>query len=80
MLSALERLLSRGWLPQRTLILAFGQDEEAHGTYGARRIAPILEDRYGRHGIEMIHDEGGAGIDDRLGVEMAVPALAEKGA
>lgn len=76
----MEHLLDTGYRPTRTLLLAFGQDEEAHGKYGATRIAALLESRYGRHGIDAIIDEGGGGLDSKFGPLMALPALAEKGA
>lgn len=60
-------------------MLAFGQDEEASGKYGAGEMARILEKRYGKNGIEMVLDEGGNGLDPTYGPLMALPALAEKG-
>lgn len=78
-LSALEHLLSSGFRPSRTLLIAFGQDEEAHGYFGATRIAKVLEERYGRHGVAAIVDEGGGGLDSKYGPLIALPALAEKG-
>lgn len=38
-LSALESLLKQGWKPNRTVIAAFGFDEETGGVRGATNIA-----------------------------------------
>ena len=35
LLEAATSLLAEGWSPERTLMLAFGQDEEVGGAYGA---------------------------------------------
>lgn len=78
-LSATEHLLASGFEPKRTVLLAFGQDEESHGTFGATRIAKALEERYGEGGIDAIVDEGGGGLDRKFGPLIALPALAEKG-
>jgi len=78
-MSATEHLLETGFQPTRTLLIAFGQDEEARGYFGATRIAKLLEKRYSRHGIDAIVDEGGGGLDSKYGPLIALPALAEKG-
>ena len=64
--SAVEELLSSGWSPTRTLILAFGFDEECSGYRGAAKIGKHLFDRYGKDGLVVILDEGGLGMQ-RLG-------------
>ncbi|MCF0151180.1 MAG: M20/M25/M40 family metallo-hydrolase [Firmicutes bacterium] len=58
-LEALEYLLAHGEKPQRTVYLAFGQDEETFNT-GAQAISDLLKSR----GItlEFLVDEGGGGI------------------
>lgn len=61
-MSAVDDLLSQDWTPSRPLILAFGFDEETQGNIGAVRIAPVLEERYGKDGVEFIFDEGGPGL------------------
>jgi hypothetical protein len=38
-----------------------------------------LESVYGKHGIAMIVDEGGMGIQGLYGTEFAKPGMAEKG-
>ncbi|RXK42404.1 hypothetical protein M231_00394 [Tremella mesenterica] len=79
LLSVAEYLLSIGYKPHRTILFAFGQDEEVGGRYGASRLGPFLMKRYGKHGIRMILDEGGNGLSDEFGPLIAMPALAEKG-
>jgi hypothetical protein len=78
-LSTIEYMLERGFKPRRTILLAFGQDEEADGNYGALYIAKYLEERYGRDGIGIIVDEGGMGLEEKYGVDLALPGVAEKG-
>ncbi|KAM0207231.1 hypothetical protein ACHAQI_007718 [Fusarium lateritium] len=81
LLSAIETLLTETeWAPKRTLILAFGFDEECSGHRGAAKIGEFLTERYGDDGISFILDEGGSGIqliDDTLYV---LPSVQEKGA
>lgn len=80
-MSAIETLLTKTeWSPKRTLILAFGFDEECSGPRGAAKIGEFLTERYGDNGIPFILDEGGSGIqlvDDTLYV---LPSVQEKGA
>lgn len=78
-LSAMEHLLQEGWTPERTILFAFGQDEEISGPRGAVSIAKFLEDKYGHYGISMIVDEGGMGLNNVYGAEFALPGIAEKG-
>jgi carboxypeptidase PM20D1 len=60
-MEAVESLLAEGYRPGRTVILAFGQDEELGGLRGAARIADLLESRGVRP--ELVVDEGGALVD-----------------
>ncbi|KAJ4326979.1 hypothetical protein N0V84_002592 [Fusarium piperis] len=80
LLSAIETLLTdTDWKPKRTLLLAFGFDEECSGYRGAGKIGDFLTERYGDDGIVLILDEGGSGIqliDDTLYV---LPGVMEKG-
>ncbi|KAF5025629.1 hypothetical protein F66182_2235 [Fusarium sp. NRRL 66182] len=80
LLSAVETLLAEtAWTPKRSLILAFGFDEECSGYRGAGKIAEVLTERYGDNGMSFILDEGGSGIqliDDTLYV---LPSVQEKG-
>jgi carboxypeptidase PM20D1 len=78
-LGSLQTLLARGWHPERTVYVAFGNDEENDGL-GARAIAAFLERRGVR--LEMILDEGGAIVDGKIpGIANPVAAvgIAEKG-
>lgn len=81
LMSAIETLLTETkWQPKRTVILAFGFDEECSGPRGAAKIGEFLTERYGDNGIPFILDEGGSGIqliDDTLYV---LPSVQEKGA
>ncbi|KAJ5976809.1 hypothetical protein N7501_000151 [Penicillium viridicatum] len=80
-LSAIEGLLSTsGWRPRRTLILAFGFDEEVGLNQGAAQISKVLKDRYGDDSFAIILDEGGFGsepLDDNT--IYVHPAITEKG-
>ena len=84
-LSVVETLLQNAtWTPRRSILLAFGFDEESSGKYGAGSIAKYLEDTYGRESMVLLLDEGGSGIDSVKGedgkeVVYAVPAVMEKG-
>lgn len=78
MLQACEDILDRGFVPERTVILAFGHDEEVGGDNGAAEMVKILADR----GVSLtsVLDEGGYIYSypwmDR---DVAVIGLAEKG-
>ena len=79
-LEAVEHLLSDGFSPARTVLLAFGHDEEIGGFEGAKRIAEVLEER----GVApwFVLDEGGA-VDDEIPMmtdrPVALVKTAEKG-
>lgn len=62
LMSVVEDLLSQDWQPQRTVLFAFGFDEESHGFLGAGAISAALEERYGKDSFEFILDEGGMGL------------------
>ena len=79
-LEAIETLLAQDRAPQRTVILAFGHDEEVGGEAGAVRLAARLDSA----GVEpeLVLDEGGVIGDGLLaGVErpVALVGVAEKG-
>ncbi|KAH8891807.1 peptidase family M20/M25/M40 [Thozetella sp. PMI_491] len=80
LMSALESLLSKpGWTPKRTVILAFGFDEECSGVKGAGSIARHLESVYGEDSMVLVLDEGGMGLQLIDDVLYALPATTEKG-
>lgn len=79
-LEALEMHLSEGFLPERDIYLAFGQDEETRGDQGAYSIAKLFEER----GIQFdfVLDEGGCitqGALPFLEKPLALIGVAEKG-
>ncbi|KAF9453562.1 carboxypeptidase S [Macrolepiota fuliginosa MF-IS2] len=77
-LAAVETLISNGFQPTRTFVLAFGFDEEVSGLRGAASIAPVLLDLYGKDGFAFVIDEG-AGFGQGFGTVFAAPGIAEKG-
>ncbi|MBN1520456.1 MAG: M20/M25/M40 family metallo-hydrolase [Spirochaetales bacterium] len=79
-MEAAERLLADGFVPKRTIFLAFGGDEEVGGVRGAARIADYLAGR----GIKasFLLDEGGFVADGFLGFAdrpLALVGISEKG-
>ncbi|OJJ58209.1 hypothetical protein ASPSYDRAFT_90395 [Aspergillus sydowii CBS 593.65] len=80
-LSAIEGLLSESdWEPRRTVILAFGFDEEVGLNQGAEQISKVLHERYGDDSAAIILDEGGFGSQPLDGNTVYVhPAITEKG-
>jgi carboxypeptidase PM20D1 len=79
-LEAVELLLKQGFQPRRTVIVAFGHDEEIGGEAGAGRIAALLKSRGIR--LRYVLDEGLAatqGIVPGLQKPAALVGVAEKG-
>jgi carboxypeptidase PM20D1 len=79
-LEAIEHLLAASYQPPRTVLLAFGHDEELLGEHGAQVIAATLAAR----GVspEFVLDEGGSVLEGLLpGVASPVASvgMAEKG-
>lgn len=79
-MEAAEQLLAKGFQPSRTILFAFGHDEEIGGADGAAKIAELLKSR----GIvaEFALDEGGAitrGIVPGVAQPVASIMAAEKG-
>lgn len=78
---AVELLLGRGFQPERTVLLAFGHDEEVGGPNGAVKIAELLAARgvHAQFGV----DEGMAilepGTVPGLSTAVAMIGIAEKG-
>lgn len=80
-LEAVEQLLAEGFVPDRTVILQFGHDEEAGGRAGAKLIVEKLV----AEGVKpaLVIDEGGAMTSGKAlgaGPVVAVVGVAEKGA
>lgn len=78
LMDTVELLISEGFKPSRTLILAFGYDEESQGT-GAEEIGKFLVNKYGKDSMYQIIDEGGGGFVQMGDLRMITPATAEKG-
>lgn len=77
---AVNNLLRSGFIPRRTIYLAFGADEEVSGLNGARAIARLFEER----GVQLAFmlDEGGVVTKGSLlGLESPVGqiGISEKG-
>jgi carboxypeptidase PM20D1 len=80
LLEAVNVLLSQNFQPKRTVILAFGQDEEVGGLEGAEKIAQLLKSRGVQ--VEFVIDEGGfLSLDMVPGVSapVAMVGTSEKG-
>lgn len=80
-LEACEELLRRGFRPERSVLLAFGHDEEEHGEQGAKAVAALLARRGAA--VDFVLDEGGLigeGMAPGVEAPVAVVATAEKGA
>lgn len=79
LMSAVELLLKSGkFTPTRTVILAFGDDEETSGKVGAHHLAVWLEKKYGKDSMAMLVDEGSE-MSTVWGQLFAMPAVGEKG-
>ncbi|KAI0100808.1 peptidase family M20/M25/M40 [Nemania sp. FL0031] len=76
-LESVELLLEADFQPRRSVVLAFGFDEEISGEQGARYIADTLMQEY-KDGVAVIIDEG-AGIAGFWGTPFGLPGVAEKG-
>ena len=79
-LHSIETLLSGGYHPKRTLILALGEDEETGGQHGAKAISEFLASK--NINPEFILDEGMPITDGIMkGIEkpVAMIGIAEKG-
>ena len=61
-LAATERLLEQGFVPKRSVFLAFGGDEETGGTRGASTIAGILAGRGLKPGFLLDEEIGRAHV------------------
>ena len=77
---AVEHLLAKGYTPKRSVLLAFGQDEEVGGQRGAGEIAKLLAARNVQALLAL--DEGSAVVHDLLpGFDrrFALVGISEKG-
>lgn len=78
LLETTELLLKEDFTPERTIILAFGYDEESSGT-GAQEISKVLTERYGPDSLYAIIDEGNEAFEKIEGINFILPAVGEKG-
>lgn len=79
-MEAVEKLLQDGYVPHRTIYLAFGHDEEIGGQQGAAKIAALLKSRGVK--LDYVLDEGltiTEGIVPNISKPVALIGLAEKG-
>ena len=76
---AFETLLEKGYSPERTMIAAFGYDEEISGLRGAGALSKHIEDTKGKDSIDLVLDEGGLGVQKLYGAMFILPGLGEKG-
>lgn len=79
LLETVEELYKFGFQPKRSIILAFGFDEELGGERGARYIAKHLTAKYGNDSFYAVVDEGGQSIAYENDVLLALPGTGEKG-
>ncbi|KAK2810553.1 hypothetical protein FQN50_002810 [Emmonsiellopsis sp. PD_5] len=79
LLESVDLLIQSGFKPKRTVILAFGCDEEISGENCGRPIAEFLHAKYGDEGIYLIMDEGSVGIQREFDRSFAMVSVAEKG-
>jgi carboxypeptidase PM20D1 len=80
LLESVERLLTHGFSPKRSIYLAFGHDEEVGGHGGAAKIAELLQAR--GVALDFVLDEGMNildGIVPGLSSPVALIGIAEKG-
>jgi len=79
-LEATEALLAEGFVPRRTMLFAFGDDEEVGGSDGAAQIVAALKQRGVQ--LEFVLDEGGSvvrGVVPGVAGDVALIGIAEKG-
>ena len=79
-LEATEKLLQAGFVPRRTIYLAFGHDEEIGGLRGAAKIAELLHSRGVK--LDYVLDEGltiTEGMVPNIAKPVALIGIAEKG-
>lgn len=80
LMEAVETLITAGFTPKRTVLLAFGHDEEIGGAQGAVKIVELLQSRNVKPALVL--DEGGSitqGILPGVQSPVALVGIAEKG-
>ncbi|KAI0343219.1 carboxypeptidase S [Trametopsis cervina] len=79
-LTTVDSLIRHGFKPTRTVVFAFGIDEESSGKEGAGKIARFLEAKYGKDAFASLLDEG-SGFGARHGGDLIIasPDTGEKG-
>ncbi|KAI5965681.1 CPS1 [Candida pseudojiufengensis] len=79
-LETLEILLADNFKPERSIVVAFGFDEESSGLVGAQNIGKFLEQKYGKNSFKVLLDEGlGINLDPLTDTIIASPGIGEKG-
>jgi carboxypeptidase PM20D1 len=79
-LEALEKLIDAGFVPRRTIYIAFGHDEEIGGQHGSAKIAALLSSRGVK--LDYVLDEGltiTEGMIPNISRPVAMIGIAEKG-
>lgn len=79
-LEAAEMKIKEGFQPERTILFAFGHDEEVGGPEGAKHIADVVENRYEK--IAFVIDESAPltpGIFPGIRENTALIGIAQKG-
>ncbi|KAG7843242.1 hypothetical protein KL942_000338 [Ogataea angusta] len=79
LLESMDYLLVKGFKPERTIIFAFGFDEESSGKYGASHISKFLLEKYGPNSLYHIIDEGFGVFMELQNKNFAMLATGEKG-
>ncbi len=77
---AIEKLIEEGYQPERTIYLAYGEDEEVGGKNGAQQVVKIFKER--KIHLAAVLDEGGAivsGTVPSVELPVALVGVAEKG-
>lgn len=80
MMEAVELLAADGYIPERTVYLSFGHDEETGGSRGAAEVTRYLSEMDQK--MHVVIDEGGViarDAMDGLDVPIALIGIAEKG-
>lgn len=78
-LESMDILMKSGFKPKRSVILAFGCDEEISSENCGRPISEFLFDRYGQDGLYLVIDEGSVSLQREFNTSFAMVSVAEKG-